>query len=79
MEKLTSNTARWVSGEYITMDMDSSLISSTYGLDSLGKEYGLPIFAEGGTEYEMKKVRYNFETRKAFIHNVVTSREKATS
>lgn len=61
-----------IKGEYITMDMDSSLISSTYGLDSLGKEYGLPIFAEGGTEYEMKKVRYNFETRKAFIHNVVT-------
>lgn len=61
-----------IKGEYITMDMDSSLISSTYGVDSLGKEYGLPIFAEGGTEYEMKKVRYNFETRKAFIHNVVT-------
>ena len=61
-----------IKGEYITMDMDSSLITSTHGLDSLGKEYGLPVFAEGGTEYEMKKVRYNFETRKAFIHNVVT-------
>ena len=61
-----------IKGEYITMDMDSSLISSTYGVDSLGKEFGLPIFAEGETEYEMKKVRYNFETRKAFIHNVVT-------
>lgn len=61
-----------IKGEYITMDMDSSLITSTHGLDSLGKEYGLPVFAEGGTEYEMKKVRYNFKTRKAFIHNVVT-------
>lgn len=61
-----------IKGEYITMDMDSSLISSTFGVDSLGKEYGLPVFSEGGTEYEMKKVRYNFETRKAFINNVVT-------
>jgi lipopolysaccharide assembly outer membrane protein LptD (OstA) len=61
-----------IKGEYITMNMDSSIISSTFGLDSLGKEFGLPVFSEGGTEYEMKKVRYNFETRKAFINNVVT-------
>lgn len=61
-----------IKGELITMDMDSSIISATFGLDSLGKEFGYPVFSEGGTEYEMKKVRYNFETRKAFIHNVVT-------
>ncbi len=61
-----------IKGEQITMDMDSSTISATFGLDSLGKEFGYPVFSEGGTEYEMKKVRYNFETRKAFIHNVVT-------
>ena len=61
-----------IKGELITVDMDSSLISSTFGLDSLGAEFGHPVFSEGGTEYEMKKVKYNFETRKAFIHNVVT-------
>jgi lipopolysaccharide assembly outer membrane protein LptD (OstA) len=61
-----------ISGEYITMDMDSSLISSTFGVDSLGVEFGHPVFIEGGTEYEMKGVKYNFETRKAFIHNVIT-------
>ncbi|NLX65286.1 MAG: LPS-assembly protein LptD, partial [Bacteroidales bacterium] len=61
-----------IKGEYITMDLDSNIISSTFGVDSAGKEYGYPLFSEGGMEYEMKKVRYNFETRKAFIHNVVT-------
>lgn len=61
-----------IKGQYITVDMDSSLISSTFGVDSLGKEFGLPVFMEGETEYEMKKVRYNFETRKAFINHVVT-------
>ncbi len=61
-----------IKGEYITVDMDSSLISSTFGLDSLGTEFGHPVFAEGGTEYEMKQVKYNFETRKAFIHHVIT-------
>lgn len=61
-----------IKGEQITMDMDSSVISSTFGLDSTGKEFGYPVFSEAGTEYEMKKVRYNFETKKAFINNVIT-------
>jgi len=61
-----------IKGEQITIDMDSSVIESTFGLDTLGEEFGYPVFAEGSTEYEMKKVRYNFETRKAFINNVIT-------
>lgn len=61
-----------IKGEYITMDMDSSTIMSTFGLDSLGKEFGYPVFTEGESQYEMKKVRYNFESGKAFISNVVT-------
>ena len=61
-----------IKGETITMNMDSSIISSTYGLDSVGKEFGHPVFSENGTEYQMKKVRYNFKTRKAFINDVVT-------
>ncbi|MDY9919020.1 MAG: putative LPS assembly protein LptD [Proteiniphilum sp.] len=61
-----------IKGEFITMDLDSSIISSTFGIDSAGKEFGYPVFSEGGMEYEMKKVRYNFDTRKAFINNVIT-------
>lgn len=61
-----------IKGEYIIADMDSSLISSTFGVDSLGKEFGYPVFTQGGTEYEMKAVKYNFETGKAFINNVIT-------
>ncbi len=61
-----------IKGELITMDMDSSLISATFGIDSLGKEFGFPTFDDKGTEYEMKGVRYNFKTEKAFISNVVT-------
>lgn len=61
-----------IKGEYIIADMDSNLISSTFGLDSLGKEFGYPVFTQGGSEYEMKRVKYNFETGKAFISNVIT-------
>ena len=38
-----------IKGELITMNMDSSLISATYGLDSVGKEFGLPTFDDKGT------------------------------
>lgn len=61
-----------IKGEYITANLDSSLISSTFGVDSLGVEYGHPVFTQGSEEYEMKKVTYNFETGKAFISNVIT-------
>ena len=61
-----------IKGENITMNMDSSLIGATFGLDSVGKEFGHPIFDDKGTQYEMKNVRYNFKTEKAFISNVVT-------
>ena len=61
-----------IKGENITMNMDSSLIGATFGLDSVGKEFGHPVFDDKGTQYEMKNVRYNFKTEKAFISNVVT-------
>lgn len=61
-----------IKGEYITMDMDSSIISSSFGVDSLGKEFGHPVFTEGQTQYEMKKVSYNFKTTKAFINTIIT-------
>ena len=61
-----------IKGELITMDMDSSLIGATFGLDSVGKEFGYPTFDDKGTQYEMKGVRYNFKTEKAFISDVVT-------
>ena len=61
-----------IKGEQITMNLDSNIISSTFGIDSVGKEFGFPVFTQGGTEYEMKKVRYNFDTGKAFISNVIT-------
>ena len=61
-----------IKGELITMNLDSSLISSTFGLDSVGKEFGYPTFDDNGTQYEMKGMKYNFKTEKAYISNVVT-------
>jgi hypothetical protein len=59
-------------GEYIEIDADSKILFSTFGLDSVGSEFGYPVFKEGETEYEMKKARYNFKTKKMFITDVIT-------
>ncbi|MDR1518360.1 MAG: LPS-assembly protein LptD, partial [Dysgonamonadaceae bacterium] len=61
-----------IKGEYITTNMDESSVFSTFGTDSVGKEFGYPVFSDKGTEYKMKKVTYNFKTEKAYISHVIT-------
>jgi len=61
-----------LSGEKISLNIDSSLVYADAGLDSVGKEFGYPIFSDGGTEYESKSMKYNFKTKKGYIANVVT-------
>lgn len=61
--------------ENINMNMDSSIIHAIYGLDSLGAKYGTPIFKDGGDEYELEKMSYNFKTKKAHITNVYTAQQ----
>ena len=61
-----------LTGEYTEIDADSSIVFSTFGTDSIGNEFGYPVFKEGDTQYEMKKARYNFKTKKMYITDVVT-------
>lgn len=58
--------------ENIAMSMDSSMVNATFGLDSIGSEFGFPIFSDGGTDYESKTMKYNFKTKKGYITNVIT-------
>lgn len=57
---------------YIRMNMDSSLVYATGTKDSVGKMQGLPIFKQGEDQYESQTMRYNFQTQKGLITNVVT-------
>lgn len=61
-----------IKGEEISMNMDSSLVYASYGLDSVGNEFGYPVFKDKSGDYEMKTVKYNFNTRKGYITNVIT-------
>ncbi|MDL2322814.1 LPS-assembly protein LptD [Bacteroidales bacterium OttesenSCG-928-A17] len=58
--------------EYIELDADSSIVYATFALDSVGDEFGYPIFQQGESQYEMKKVNYNFKTKRTFITDVIT-------
>ncbi|MDR0543180.1 MAG: LPS-assembly protein LptD [Dysgonamonadaceae bacterium] len=61
-----------LTGEYIEVDANQSVVSATFALDSIGEEFGYPVFKEGETQYEMKKARYNFKTKKMYITDVIT-------
>jgi hypothetical protein len=58
--------------EYIRMKVDSSLVHATYSVDSLGEEFGFPVFTEGEQEIEAREMDYNFKTGKAFATHLVT-------
>jgi hypothetical protein len=42
-----------LTGERIEVDADSSRVYATFALDSVGEEFGYPIFKQGSKQYEM--------------------------
>lgn len=58
--------------EIIEMNMDSSIVFAKFGLDSIGAEFGYPLFKDGDQQYESKTMRYNFGTKKGYITDVIT-------
>ena len=59
--------------EVISMNMDSSTVYAHGVPDSTGKSFtGQPVFTDGGVPYESETMRYNFKSKRGFIHNVNT-------
>ena len=58
--------------DWITMNLDSSLVHAVGRPDSTGKVQRQPVFKQGAEQYEPDRISYNFKTRKAFIDNVYT-------
>ncbi len=56
----------------ITMNMDSSTVYAHGVEDSLGNKSGTPVFKDGETPYETNTIRYNFDSKRGIISNVVT-------
>lgn len=63
--------------DYIEIDWDNSLIYASGLADSTGVKQGNPVFKEGNSTYEIRnEMRYNFETGKAIITDVVTQQDE---
>ena len=65
-----------LTSENIRMNMDSSTVYATYGLDSVGSKFGTPVFKEGSDEYKSETMSYNFDTKKGYITNIYTAQQE---
>lgn len=58
--------------ELVRINMDSSNVFATFSLDSIGDEYGYPIFIDGDQQLESKIMRYNFKTKRGYSKETLT-------
>jgi hypothetical protein len=58
--------------EYIELNLVDKTVFAKYGLDSLGREIGKPVFSEGEQSFTSSEMKYNFETKKGLIKEVRT-------
>lgn len=56
----------------IDMDLATSEVYAVGYVDSIGELKGKPVFSDNGTDYESQTMRYNFETQKGYITDVIT-------
>lgn len=62
--------------DYMEYDMSTGTVFARGTYDSLSREWkGQPEMTQGGQTFSMEEVRYNFNTRKARITNMITKED----
>ena len=61
-----------LTADVISMNIDSTTVFAYGREDCLGNVKGKPVFTEGETPYETNQIRYNFNSKKGVISNIVT-------
>lgn len=64
-----------LTADYIRFNMSTREVFAKGMPDSTGRLAGEPIFKQGGEEFQSEKLRYNFATRKGYIHNIKTEQQ----
>ncbi len=64
-----------ITADYIEMSIDKKELYATGVKDSSGQLKGTPVFKQDKETYETKELRYNFETKKAFVVDVVMKQD----
>lgn len=66
-----------LTADYMEYDLNTGVVFARGTLDTLtGEVKGQPEMKEGGSTYSMEELRYNFNTRKARITNMITQQEE---
>ena len=64
-----------LTADYMEYDLATQTLYARGTKDTTGVITGKPVMEQGGKSYEMEEVRYNFETQKARITNMVTQEQ----
>ena len=64
-----------LTADYMEYDLNTSTLYARGTKDTTGVITGRPVMEQGGKSYEMEEVRYNFETNKARITNMITQEQ----
>ncbi len=57
---------------YVELDFNKTELFASGLADSSGKLKGQPVFVQGESEFKSRTMRYNYETKKGLIKNVMT-------
>lgn len=61
-----------VTADYIVFNVDSNIATAQAWPDANGELQGFPVFKEGQREFEAHRMRYNFQSGKGMVYDVVT-------
>ena len=64
-----------LTADYMEYDLKTGILYARGTTDTSGVAVGKPVMQEGNKSYTMDEVRYNFNTRKARITNMVTQEQ----
>ena len=64
-----------LTADYMEYDLNSNTLFARGTKDTTGVITGAPVMEQGGKSYEMEEVRYNFNTQKARITNMLTQEQ----
>ena len=64
-----------LTADYMEYDLGTSTLYARGTKDTTGVITGMPVMEQAGKTYTMEEVRYNFETQKARITNMVTQEQ----
>jgi hypothetical protein len=64
-----------LTADFISVNLGKKEIYATGITDSLGNMKTKPHFKEGSEEFDCSSLRYNFETTKGFVENVISSQQ----